>query len=275
MAAFPSLHLTEHGADNAETIIFLHGGGVSGWMWQPQIDEFARAYHCLVPDLPAQGQSLSVQPFTMATAARRIAEIIAEHAHGGKAHLVGLSLGAQVGVEVLATAPECLHSAFICSALLRPLPASWLYTRSVLRWTFLTSVAPFKKSRWYARVNMRYAAGIPENYFPHFFEDFQRATADTFTQTLVANLRYRLPNNLKRTALPVLVVVGKKEYGAMQQSARDLVAALPDARGILVDVGRGLNENHNWSLNAPELFNRTLRAWLTQNPLPDEMQPLS
>jgi pimeloyl-ACP methyl ester carboxylesterase len=275
MATSPSLHVEEHGTQHTETIIFLHGGGVSGWMWHPQIDEFARDYHCLVPDLPAHGQSLSVQPFTMATAARRITEIIAARAHGGKAHLVGLSLGAQVGVEVLATAPESLHSAFISSALLHPLPASWLYTKTVLRWTFLLSAAPFKHSAWYARLNMRSAVGIPEAYFPQFFEDFQRATADTFTQTLVANLRYRLPNNLKRAALPVLVVVGKKEYQVMQKSARDLVAALPDARGVLVDVGRKLNENHNWSLNAPDLFNQMLRAWLTHSALPAEVHTLT
>ena len=40
---------------NAPTIIFLHGGGLGGWMWRYQVRAFEKQYHCLVPDLPEHG----------------------------------------------------------------------------------------------------------------------------------------------------------------------------------------------------------------------------
>ena len=67
-------------------------------MWQEQIAELRGAYHCLAPDLPEHGGSMAVTPFSIAGCAQQIADLIQERAQGGKAHVVGLSLGAQVAV---------------------------------------------------------------------------------------------------------------------------------------------------------------------------------
>ncbi|MEH6890050.1 alpha/beta hydrolase [Bacillus sp. JJ864] len=52
-----SLQYKEYGNDNAPLMLLLHGGGVSGWMWDKQVQYFSR-YHCIVPDLPGHGVSL-------------------------------------------------------------------------------------------------------------------------------------------------------------------------------------------------------------------------
>src|ERR1700676_5643973 len=90
------LHVHECGPNSAPTICFLHGGGVSSWMWTPQVEALQDTYHCLLPDLPEHGLSASVRPFTIADAARRVAELIRELAHGGRAHVIGISEGAQI-----------------------------------------------------------------------------------------------------------------------------------------------------------------------------------
>jgi pimeloyl-ACP methyl ester carboxylesterase len=46
------------------------------------------------------------RPFSMELAAQKVAELIRDHAHGSKATVVGLSEGAQITVQLLATAPE-------------------------------------------------------------------------------------------------------------------------------------------------------------------------
>ena len=71
-----SLFYEEYGPSTAPTIVFLHGGGVSGWMWRPQIDHFKEDYHCLVPDLPEQGKSTDGTPFSIQNSAEQIAELI-------------------------------------------------------------------------------------------------------------------------------------------------------------------------------------------------------
>ena len=270
------LYVQECGPDSAPTIVFLHGGGGGGWMWQPQLDSLPD-YHCLVPDLPEHGKSMAVKPLTIQGAAAHIAELIRTRAHSGRAHVVGLSLGAQVGVALLSIAPEQVDHAVISSALVRPIPGGSLLTPGLVGASFRMSVPPFKNNNWWIRLNMKYSAGIPDQYFPQFKEVFQNMTEDSFVHQMVENQGFRLPAELERVTSPVLVVVGQKEYKAMRQSARDLAAALPGARGytVVAPERSRLAEGHNWSMTMPYLFTKTVRAWIEDQPLPTELQPLA
>ncbi|MBZ0288862.1 MAG: alpha/beta hydrolase [Anaerolineae bacterium] len=268
------LYVQEVGPVNAPTLVFLHGGGGAGWMWRPQVEALQADYHILAPDLPEHGRSLHVKPFTIPDAAKRVADLIRSQAHGGKAHVIGLSEGAQVGVQLLATAPEVVERAILSSPLLHPLPGAAMYTPGIIRATFLSTVAPLKWSQWYARINMKWAAGVPEAYFPQFLENFRQINADSFTHVLIGNMRFRQPAGLERVTVPTLVIVGKNEYKPMHQSVRDLVKTLPNVRGAVVSLNKRLAEEHNWNMNAPDLFTRTVRAWVEDKPLPAELLPL-
>jgi hypothetical protein len=39
------LRITESGAEHPQLLIFIHGGGVSGWMWEEQISDFQRFHY--------------------------------------------------------------------------------------------------------------------------------------------------------------------------------------------------------------------------------------
>jgi pimeloyl-ACP methyl ester carboxylesterase len=255
------LYVRESGPATAPTILFLHGGGASGWTWQPQVDALAD-YHCLVPDLPEQGQSVAAGPFSIRRAADQVAELIRTRAHGGRAHVVGLSLGAQTIVQLLSTVPERVDHAIVSGTLVRPLPGA----------RFVNGLAglymPFRNNALLVRANMRSYA-IPARYFPQFADDTRRLTAASFTHITTENMRFRLPPGLDRVTVPTLVVVGEKEPKLMRQSARDLVAALPQARGV---VAQGVG--HNWSFQAPDRFTRLVRAWITGRSFPSGLVPL-
>lgn len=259
-----------------KVIVFLHGGGVGGWMWRPAIAHLPE-YRCLAPDLPGHGGSRGAGPFTMERAALEVAALIGEQAAGGRAHVVGLSEGAQVIVQLLATAPEVVERAVISSALLRPIPGlGWVSSPALLAWAYRLSMQPLRHSQWWIRLNMKYAAGIPDAFYPEFERDWQQMTEPEFVDLMVANQRFRLPAGLERVDVPALVVAGKREYGVMKQSVRDLVAALPRAQGGLIDLGPGatLAREHNWALTAPELFAQTVRAWIEGQPLPAAIKTL-
>lgn len=272
------LYTRSSGPEGAPSILFLHGGGGAGWMWDPVVARLESAYHCLVPDLPEHGASREVGAFSMPFAAEKAAEIIREQAHGGKAHVVGLSEGAQVTVQLLSDAPELVDHAVISSALLEPIPGTgWMSSRGVLRWTYRLAIPPFRNADWWIRLNMKYAAGIPRQYYPQFKADFQATTESQFTNLMHANQLFRLPAGISAAAgVPALVVVGSKEYAAMKQSARELATALPGAKAVQVNLGRQatLAMEHNWALTAPDLFAQTVRAWLESLPLPQELAEL-
>ncbi|MBE0688750.1 MAG: alpha/beta hydrolase [Anaerolineae bacterium] len=253
------LYVCESGPQTAPTIVFLHGGGIGGWMWEPVVAHLGD-FHCLMPDLPEQGHSAGVMPFTLAGAATAIEEIIRTRTREGRAHVVGLSLGAQATVALLERAAEVVDHAVVSSCLVRPVPGAAFYTPGLIRASYQWFVQPFKRNEWFIRLNMRSAAGVPEQYFSQFREDYDRTTAESFTYVMLENLKFRQPEGLAAADCPVLVVVGEKENAAMKQSAHDLLTALPNARAVRVNAGKNSAENHNWSFQKPELFARMVRA---------------
>ena len=180
--------------------------------------------------------------FPYSDAARRVADLIRTKAHGGKAHVVGLSLGAQTLVELLSRNPELVDHAIVNSASLRSIPGIGMTNMLVKMYS------PFKNTEFLIRANMK-SLGVPEQYFPQFREDTRQITTTALNHVLTANANYRLPSNLDKATSPVLVVIGQKEYKVMYESARDLVQALPNAKGYIAQ-GR----SHNWSLESPELY---------------------
>jgi len=264
------LYFDASGSGNQKTIVFLHGGGAAGWMWKEQVKSFSADYHVLVPDLPEQGKSTYAGPYKTEKAANMVAELIRAQAHGGKAHVVGLSEGAQVAVALLADSPEVVDHAVISSAILHPMPGSSMYTRGVIAASHRWFIEPFKNNDWWIRLNMKYSAGIPEEYYPDFKSSFQEATESSTTNMIYSGLSFRMPAGLEKANVPVLIVVGKHEYKQMQQSGRDLLAVLPNARGIAiaVDPNSTLRKEHNWAMTAPEFFNAIVKAWIEDQALP-------
>ena len=154
------IFVQEAGPASALPIVFLHGGGGAGWMWQPVVDQLSD-YHCLVPDLPEHGKSLGIKPFSIRDSSKRIADLIRSRVPAQKAHLVGLSLGAQVLVELLSYAPEVIDHAIISSANLRPLPGTKLgmYSEAVMAAAYWSAIAPLKWCDPWIRLNMKSSVG--------------------------------------------------------------------------------------------------------------------
>lgn len=269
------LFVEETGPEAAESIVFLHGGGGAGWMWQPQVEALGGEYHVIVPDLPGQGRSGGT--FSMAIAAAEVARLIRERAHGGSAHVVGLSEGAQTLVQLLATEPDVVRTALVSSALVRPLPgAGWLSRPAVLGMTYAVSVAPLRDSERWIRLNMRAAAGVPDAYFEPFSESFRGLSKEGFVALMHANQTFRLPDGLSPVRSRVLAVCGRREYSAMKRSALDIANAIPGARACeVVHAGKmSVAQEHNWNMNAPELFNEMVRAFIADETLPSALVPL-
>ena len=272
----PSLYFHSSGPANAPTVIFLHGGGGEAWIWNPVIQHLTD-YHCLAVDLPEHGRSRHIAPFSMGLAAEKVADLIRAQAHGGKAIVVGLSEGAQVTVQLLATVPELVNKAIVSSALLRPMPGmSWASSPAIIAWTYRMSIPPFLNNDWWIRLNMKYATGIPDEYYSQFKKSFQETTESQFVNLMLANQTYRLPKGPEKATAPTLVLAGKKEYAATKHSVQDLVAALPNAKGGLISLGEkfSMANEHNWALATPELFTQTVQAWVEDKSIPREIEIL-
>ncbi|GAB4192990.1 MAG: alpha/beta hydrolase [Roseiflexaceae bacterium] len=255
------LFVRESGPPDTPTIVWLHGGGVSGWMWQEPV-RLLGEYHSLVPDLPGHGGSAEMLPLTIAGSAALVADLIQTRAHGGRAYLVGLSFGGQVGISLIANNPELIERALVSGTLAHPMSTARLVGR-------LSSLyMPFRNTDWLVRANAR-SLGVPERYLPEFAEDTRRISSAGMSQLLTENMSFHPPPGLRRADVPTLVVVGDQEPALMRRSALDLSTMLPNGRGAVV---RGAN--HNWCLSDPQRFAGTVRAWLSRQPLPEGIRLL-
>ena len=258
------MNVTESGPASAPSIVFLHAAGLGGWSWRSQVEALQADYHCLAPDLPGHGQSddPGPDPFSITGAATQVARLIHERAHGGRAHLVGLSLGAQVGVAVMAVAARLVDRAVFSGAGVIATAGSDLL--DPLLWL----AAPFRNLPPLVRANQR-RLGIPPEYAAEFAAATRRASAAGMARILGASRRFEVPPGLTRLKNPTLVLVGEKEPRIERRSARRLAASMTGGSAYMVS-----GMIHNWPLAAPALFNRTLRAWLEDTPLPPDLVPV-
>jgi pimeloyl-ACP methyl ester carboxylesterase len=250
-----NLFVRESGPVGAPAIIFLHGGTMSGWSWEPVVQRM-QGYHCLVPDLAGFGKSFGLGPFEMDRAADAVAELIRS-----RAHVVGLSLGAQVGVQLLATEPKLVDRAMLCGTVINTMPG--------VRVTgfLLGSLSRNTLYRWVInRYRNAHLAGIPLVNIEDYREDVRLITGGQLAHIVVASAGFTLPEGLDKSDSPTLFVTGAEEMPAARRWAAALARQMPNA----VDrVAIGMS--HDWPLRYPDLFSRTVDGWLSDAALPPEI----
>ena len=253
-----SLYVREAGPAGAPAIIFLHGGGLSSAMWQPQLERL-QDYHCLAPDLPEQGNSANIGPFTFADASRLVAGLIHERVPNGRAHIVGLSIGGAVAVRLLRDTPEVIDHVMISGTATRINAGLAMHMR--VNEPFMRFLSPDQQANLMLR-----QFHIPPKYRDLVLEGVRACKPEANTHFSKELTKIELP---QRVQAPVLVVVGQKETIVARHAAQHLCKEIEGARGVMVP-GVG----HAWNLEAPDLFTRTVRAWITESPLPQELVTL-
>ncbi|HEV2421837.1 MAG TPA: alpha/beta fold hydrolase [Candidatus Acidoferrales bacterium] len=106
------------GPANAHPIVFLHGMRVSRQMWRPQMESLAAEFRVIALDLAGHG-ALRSEPFHVETCVEEIARGVDELA-GGRALIVGLSLGGYMAMEFGARYPRKAAGLLIASASVEP-----------------------------------------------------------------------------------------------------------------------------------------------------------
>jgi pimeloyl-ACP methyl ester carboxylesterase len=255
-----NLFVRESGQVGAPAIVFLHGGNMSGWSWEPVVQRM-QGYHCLVPDMTGFGKSFQQGPFEMGRAATAVAELVRSRVGAGRAHVVGFSLGAQVGVQLLATEPKLVDRAVLSGTVINTMPC--------VRQTQLL-LGMISRNGVYRRLISRYRnshlAAIPSAKIDEYREDVRLITSGQLAHVVVASAGFTLPEGLDKTDSPTLFVTGAKETPALRRWAAVLAQQMPNG----VDrVAIGMV--HDWPLRHPDLFSRTVDGWLSGTALPLEI----
>jgi pimeloyl-ACP methyl ester carboxylesterase len=103
--------------DTGDAIIFLHFSGANLMMWQRIIPYFQGSYHLILIDLRGHGRSDKPETgYHMDEMARDVIGVM-QHLKLERAHIVGSSLGAEVGLSLAANYPHMVTS-LVCDGAL-------------------------------------------------------------------------------------------------------------------------------------------------------------
>ena len=111
-------HWDVAGPPDGPPIVFVHGAMMGRSVWAPQIERLASRFRCISVDQPGHG-TRRAEPFTIEVAMAHVVEAIDREA-GGRAVLVGLSLGGYVSMAVAGRYPEKVRGLVIAGSTREP-----------------------------------------------------------------------------------------------------------------------------------------------------------
>lgn len=255
-----SLAIREVGEAGLPTVVLLHGVGGNGSMWTELMAGLPDS-HCLAPDLPGHGRSRAIAWTSRAESARLVAQLIEERATGGRAHLVGLSLGGSVALELLATRPDLLDHVIVdgCGVMRSPIAGPMKIGVSM--------ISPFLRFAPVARIIGRAFGVPPGDGLDDFVAQMQAVDARSFRRAFADANDMGLTPALLAAKCPTLLVAGEREMRHVRASNRLLSERMPHAEARMMrDAG------HGWGpAQFPDIHLRMVAAWIAGRELPAEL----
>ena len=215
--------IQEYGADQKDTIILLHGGGLSWWNYREVAELLQREYHIVLPIL--DGHANSDRPFTtIEDNASEIISFIDEHLNGSVLLICGLSLGGQILLEMLSQRGNFCSFALVESAAVIPSKM----TNALIAPVFGSSYSLIR-SRKFARMQFQTL-----HIKPDFFEDYYHDTCQIKKQDLIAflkaNTSYKLKDTVRGASAQIHIYYGEKETGEIRKSAEAICREIPSCK---------------------------------------------
>lgn len=243
--------VTEYGKENRDTVLLLHGGGLSWWNYREAAQRLAEQYHVVLPVL--DGHAGSGAPFT--TIEENAAKLVSyvDTRFGGQVLAIGgLSLGGQIAAEMLSQRHDICRYALIESAPVKPMKL----TSALVGPAFGMSYGLIKQ-RWFSKLQAGYL-GIPGELFEDYYRDTCKIGKADMIAFLKANSLYTVKPGLSKTTAKVKIAAGTKEQKIIRDSAKMLHEAIA---GSSMELLPGLRHG-DLSINHPQRYVRMLTEWI-------------
>ncbi|KAK0714500.1 Alpha/Beta hydrolase protein [Lasiosphaeris hirsuta] len=252
------------------TIIYLHGMISSHLESANMAPYLSDAYHLLLVDLNGHSNSAAITPYTIPAMADRVASLIRRRARNGTAHVVGVSMGGYVALDLARRYPSLVESVFNAGAV--PLQdnriAVWMLSHPGIVW---------------------YLFKLSFDWLPTSLVQWMQSRRGVIiSDELLVDMRRNLRWDVVRDVLGSMLLFGSKELAEIRPRVVGVAAALSEDIEAMRREGLVLRENgnrasravvlekavHAWVLQYPELFARGVRAWVEGEELPEEYEAL-
>ncbi|KAH6885957.1 Alpha/Beta hydrolase protein [Thelonectria olida] len=269
-ASGQELFFESHNPSASTTIVLLHGLFSCHLEWEHVVPYLAD-YHLIIPDHPHHSRSKLIRPFSLPLAADKVAALIEQHANGGKAYVVGLSLGGFVTMELIRRHPQLVEAAFVTGSAPFSDWQVWASQRpSMLHWGlwFVMSSGLYRAAEWHTALK-------PHNQLKSEMAANNQWDLVHDAYGELSRWQEEAVKDLGAKDKRILVVAGghgdnlgctkKLAEGLRQEGGKDG----KETRGVFVN-----DAIHGWNLQFPELFADGIKAWIKREPLPERFEAL-
>ena len=236
----------ETGNQKLPTIILLHGGGVSWWSLSPIIDLLKDSYHVVTPIIDGHGEDGDTTFVSIEDSASKLLEYIDSECGGSVFALGGLSLGAQIVVEVLARRRDVARFAIMESALVIPMKKAAALTVPMTKMSY-----GLIRHRWFSKLQAK-SLFVSDDMFELYYRDSMRVSKRSLINITVSNGNYELKSSIEETTTKVLVIAGEKELGIVKRSAQLLNVTIPHST---LHIAKGMAHGELSLANPTEYVN--------------------
>lgn len=249
-----------------ETVVLIHILFSCHLEWKqvwPKLNE----YHLLIPDLPCHSNSRGAcrkDEFSLELCADLVADMIRTRAHDGRAHIVGLSTGGFIAMELIRRHQDVVKSAMIAGA--------WPMTG------MRAKTAQHPRLIYAALWSILHSPG-------HVFFKASGLGGEYQNDELLAEIKRNGSARLLKAAsgvdwkedrlnfggsgIPVCFVVGAK-FDSVDDCRRAVEALRKQGAKVpLYAIREGI---HAWNLQFPLVFARGIRAFIEGRPMPVEFE---
>lgn len=203
----------EFGNRNNPVIILLHGGGLSWWSLKSQIEALQKDYFIVTPIIDGHGDDWENTFISIENSAEQVINFIKDNFSGKVYAICGLSIGAQIVVEVISKEQSITENAVIESALVCPMKMATKLTVPMYNLSY-----GLIKKKWFAKLQAK-TLYVPDDLFESYFLDSSRMTKESLINITISNGDYSIPQTLRNTHANALILVGEKELSIMKKSA--------------------------------------------------------
>ncbi len=253
------MHMAQEGIAGGTPVLLLHAAGFAGSMWRPLTTELADL-QLLIPDLPGHGQSIARRFTSFENTADALVLRLQELGVSGPVHVAGISLGAYVGMLMALRHPEWVRSAFLSGFHVGNMPKPGFMR------IFGDAISPIAATRWFRR-RMVKSMGVPDGVAIADELVDARTNGRTIRTVNRAAIDFDQRANLGRIRSPVLAIAGGREHALIRDSLKIMACEVKACHARLVP-----ETGHAWPIQDPDLFARTLRAWLNGKDLPGDLE---
>jgi len=240
------------GEGNGPVILLIHSLGANSYMWRPIMEKLKDDYCCIAVDCRGHGKSSYNGTFTVADVAADMNAVL-DQLEIKRAHIVGISMGGPIVLEMYASRPGRIASLTI---------ADGFYDNRATATERMAETEQQMQGKTMLAFGHEYAKSrlmpaTPKAAYDELAEAVAMVTPTAYMDTVRAISTVGFQGLLAAVSVPTLITFGDQERPPLQQQGRQMHEVIPGSE-LTIIPGAG----HLAAVDQPDAFAKLIADFI-------------